>query len=685
MYGPFSEAITGPLNPKQQQDDSKIGYGGTAATLAQFANAFISGAQRGQRTKFEKSEQAKQQNEKNFDSVFAHIQSDPTISQEGKDIAHKQYLTAKYSQVQEGLKGADKEHKDNPIIGLAKSITGAVLGPNADKNHKDLGIDVNSLLSIATDPKYKIDPHSVGTIESVLGAAKQAPPAGPQSAQSPTGGQPAQTGQQTGQQPGFNLPGAPTAAPLQSDQKPAQATPPPPGTTAASVQAPKSGATWATQQEALEDPRVLKSLDDAHKANVDWAQTPIGRVVGALPKTGTTKPQGGTFTMVDPQDPKKNVIAQRVFDPTTAKTTIEILGEAKASNPTTTAEKRKQLVDDYKALGMSEEAANKKVAELDTQAVELKTKPKLNDEDKLTQYLTDSGAAKTPDEAKKTAATMLLDLEKAKIKATQHRATTSTGGGGGATFSPQELDALASWSIATGGQPSFGMGANNPNRTAFQKAFANKLSGEGIGDALEAKTDFKSLSSSLTNMQKLKSTLGSFEGSANKALDNALEASKNVQRDSSAMVNGWDQWVTKHAVDDPALQQLFVYTETAANEYARVIGSLTGASTNDARAQANSFIRSQLGDKSFQGAAQAMKVDMKNRTDQIDETIKGLRSSITQIGSKSAGTAPPPKQDDPIDKSKTSIKVGEKTINVGDLYKGKKILGFTKDGHLVTE
>lgn len=680
QYGPFTSALTGPLTPQQEANPTpNVGYGGKAATLAQFANAFINGARKGQRTKYERSEQQKAEQDHNFDSVIAHIMSDPTITQEGKDAAQHQYLQAKYSRVNDDVKGADKEHKDNPLLGLAKSISGAVLGPNVDKKHKDLGIDVNSLLSIATNPKYKINPQEVGSLENALKPTQQAPA---QAGQQP---------QQAAPQAGFNLPGAPTAQalPPASPQAAPQATPPPPGTTAAAATAPKGGVPWTSQQEALADPNFVAAMGRINKAGVDFKSTELGQVFNSLPKAAVAKP-GAAYTV---RENGKDIMKRDYFDSATGKTTTEVLGEARptaAERPTTTAEKRSALVDAYVLNGDTKEEAEKKVAKLDIKTAEgnankadVAGKPKITPTTQLSANLLTSGKAKSKEEADKQAAQMMVDYQSAKTKAELHRSTTGGGGAGGA-LTAQELQGLVKMSIITGQSPAFGNG-QSAIRSQYLKGLADSFSGgDGVGEALAAKTDYKADVGALNNMTVLRARVGSFEGSANKALDQALEASKNVPRDSSALVNGWDQYLTKKTVDDPQLQKLFVYTETAANEYARVIGSLTGASTNDARAQANEFIRAQLGEKSFAGAAEAMKTDMRNRTGQIDETVKGLRSSIANIGKKSENP-PPPKQDDPIDPSVKSIQAGGKPINIGDSYKGKKILGFTKDHHLVTE
>lgn len=673
QYGPFTENLTGPLTPKQQP--ASVQYAPSkAGALALFATNFLQGLQAGRRTKYERSERDKSEQYQAFASQYAKILQGDYLP-EIKAKATKLYNDSIGPEIVDATKAAKK---DNPIIHLAHQIGSAMAGPGENKKHKNFAQPLAQMQNLG-NPSNKIDPN-FGTIGSVTDQAAQiaAPP------------QQAPQQQQQTKPPTFNLPGAPTAPPLQGTTQaapqaapaqqsaaPAAPTPPPPGTTPAATQ---GGLPWKTQEEALASKQYTDFLDQTQKYGKQPTDFSLGRAVAALPKAGVPKKVGqGTRP-----GPDGKPIAYEVFQGTDGKLEPIDIGPAyeKPTKLSTVTEKRQQLKDDYKLLGMSDEEADKKVAELDTKAVENKIKPKPTPEDQLATYLVDSGTSNNPEDAKKTAATMLVNLQKAKIKAAER----GPAGGGAVSFTGPELDALASWSIATGQQPAFGLGANNPNRTAYQKALANKLTGgSGIGGALETKTDFKALNSELTNLNKLQGTVGSFEKSANAALDNALKASKDYPRDSSALVNGWDQWVTKHAVDDPKLQQLMVYTETAANEYARVIGSITGASTNAARDQANSFIRAQLAEQSFEGAAQAMKTDMANRTGSISDTINGVRGQIANIGKpQSTGNNPPP-ANQAVDPSKKSIKVGDKTVNIGDLYKGSKIIGFTSDGHLVTE
>ena len=161
QFGPFTSALVGPLTPQvQKQDDEPIGYGGKAASIAQFANKFLEGARAGQRTAYERSEQQKMEQDRNFDSVMAYIQASPELSKDAKDQAQQIYLQQKIGRANGALGGVDKSLKDHPLINFAKSVVGAAIGPGKNDAHKT--IDANALLTIATDPRNRINPEQMG-------------------------------------------------------------------------------------------------------------------------------------------------------------------------------------------------------------------------------------------------------------------------------------------------------------------------------------------------------------------------------------------------------------------------------------------------------------------------------------------------------------------------------------------
>ncbi len=239
IYGQSPYTGMAPDAPPQQP----LGYGGKMSGIAAFANAFLRGAQQQQQQKYLTSERQKAEKERNFDAVMAHIDADPSITPEGKQAAWKQYLTGKFGQVNDHLNDS-KDTKDHPMMNMVRGITGAVLGPNQDKKHKDLGIDVNSLLSVTTDPKYKQDPsaESAAALQKIYGGGDTAAAAAPAGQTPPAAAAPAPGQASASPLVQFAQAAAPQAAPPAANGQPPQAAAPPVAPVASGVPAVQPGA-----------------------------------------------------------------------------------------------------------------------------------------------------------------------------------------------------------------------------------------------------------------------------------------------------------------------------------------------------------------------------------------------------------------------------------------------------------
>jgi len=251
---------------------------------------------------------------------------------------------------------------------------------------------------------------------------------------------------------------------------------------------------------------------------------------------------------------------------------------------------------------------------------------KQTDVDKVANHLLLSGKVSSKTEAQQRAASLLAEVDMAKAKA-------ASAGGGGSAMTPQELQALAQWQIATGQVPAFGLGANNPNRTAYQKVLAGELSGggAGVGGALEERAGFRGGQATLTKLMQAKGNIGAFERNARANIERAVALSSQVGRTGARLANEYLQWAQGELTDYPQLAAFRVAVDTAAKDYALVTTTATmgGVSTDSARAGAAKLFNDAMAEGSLKGAADSMFADMKNRIDgldtQIDETRKGIR------------------------------------------------------------
>jgi len=317
IYGPFTENLTGPLTPKQQQPG--VAYAPSkAGAYALFASQFLSGMQSGRRTAYERSEQKKAEAFNQFNRLYADTLSNDKLTPELKAKAQEIYGRAMGPLVTDAANDGLKQQKDNPLLHLAKQIGTAMAGPGENKAHKDFSPFYMELHALTTDPKYHQDPAAIGALSTQPQAPGQTtsptptgtdsssirrpPPAmnervttpgvqgpAPQAAGSGTP-VPGMVGVRQGdlQQP----PARPEIPPFLARNPPLGAaapvnpTPPPPGTPAAAAQAPKPveniyqrNHTWET---AHGDPEVQQRLDAITRAGLDLNKTPFGQWLTGL-------------------------------------------------------------------------------------------------------------------------------------------------------------------------------------------------------------------------------------------------------------------------------------------------------------------------------------------------------------------------------------------------------------------
>lgn len=308
------------------------------------------------------------------------------------------------------------------------------------------------------------------------------------------------------------------------------------------------------------------------------------------------------------------------------------------------AEKRAQLVKSMaEAYDISPEEAEKRVAKLeadkaaaDVRAAEARGTPKLTEEDKMARYFIDSGRETDPAKAKAKASDMLIKLSEAKLRAAQ--------GGGAGALSPVQLQALAQWNIATGQQPSFGRGANDPNRIAYERALAGLLTGnEALGQALGTRATVKDTQLALNDAVKRREQSTAAEGTAEKVLQRALQNSRTVTRTGSSLVNDYLLYAQGKIQDYPELARFRDDVNTAVNEYARLMVSATGGgtTTDSARKEAEVILNTHMGQGSFEAAVDEMQANMRGRMQTLNDVVGQLQQDMTGAPAPKGTTTPP--------------------------------------------
>lgn len=250
-------------------------------------------------------------------------------------------------------------------------------------------------------------------------------------------------------------------------------------------------------------------------------------------------------------------------------------------------------------------------------------------------------------------------LQPPKTSASRSSKGGSSAGPSGIAIPDDALRTLARREITQGLKPSFGLSAKDPNRAKYNRILAEEYAKDP--DAASALADYKSGTSSLMQLQKLKAQIGSFDKAFNSDLANAREASEAVSRSDVRRFNSWQQFVQADLTDNPKLAQLRVAAQTAVNQYARLMYSATGGgtSTDSARKDAESLLSSAMAKGSFNAALAQMEKEAKNRIAGINDQISDQQE---QMNKRSPGASklsppspkgPPPKTADEYLKSLT--------------------------------
>ena len=193
----------------------------------------------------------------------------------------------------------------------------------------------------------------------------------------------------------------------------------------------------------------------------------------------------------------------------------------------------------------------------------------------------------------------------------------------------------------TGELPSLGMGASGAEARARIINRAAELGGDIAGN----RAGYAANKGALTSMERLNAQVSSFEATARKNLDLALQQSALVDRTGSPMLNRISQAVKTNVWGDPELQAFHTAVLTAANEYAKVVtGQTGGAAVSDAaRREVQTLLDTAQNPKQFKAAVDVMKQEMANRVGSLEEELKRLQGNLRSptMGTQPTGGAQP--------------------------------------------
>jgi hypothetical protein len=233
-------------------------------------------------------------------------------------------------------------------------------------------------------------------------------------------------------------------------------------------------------------------------------------------------------------------------------------------------------------------------------------------------------------DAKKRARSDWVKEQNKKAEAVQVRINNAPGSSNLQT-SDEDLRTLADREIHQSIKPIFGRGAD-PNRTRYNAILAEQYRNDP--DAASAASAYKAGSANLTQLTKVRGTVSSFEDAFKLDLGNAEEAAKAVPRSSAKLFNSWSQLASANLTDNPDLAAFRVATQTAINQYARLMFSATGGgtSTDSARAHAEDLLNTAMAKGTYAAALGQMKKEVANRVTGLDDEIDAQKKKMSGGG-----------------------------------------------------
>lgn len=203
-------------------------------------------------------------------------------------------------------------------------------------------------------------------------------------------------------------------------------------------------------------------------------------------------------------------------------------------------------------------------------------------------------------------------------------------------MSEDDLRTAAEMYVIRGQQPSLGF---NPQIRAKFWREVNKVMKEKDltpEDVATGQAFYKANSQALGKLEGQKALILTFEKTAYKNAQLALDTSEKVDRTGSPAINRWLLAGKRSLAGDPAVAKFDLAVRTFINEYARVTNSATGGGvTSDAaRKEIESALNSAQTKEQVKAVIEQAKQEMENRRVAYEEQEKSLRSSLGQGANK---------------------------------------------------
>lgn len=208
-------------------------------------------------------------------------------------------------------------------------------------------------------------------------------------------------------------------------------------------------------------------------------------------------------------------------------------------------------------------------------------------------------------------------------------------------LSDEALSMAASVYLKTGQLPAMGMGAASARSKILQRA-AELGKGQDVASNMAT---FAADKGSLTNIQKSRDAITSFEQTAYKNADLMLELAQKLTDTNSPWLNRPIRAIQASGGGDTNVRNFEAARRVFANEVAKITSNpnMVGILSDEARKEIDQILSPDSTIPQIAGLVKTLKRDMANRRSSLDFTIKEIKSRIGGQGSMSspAGSAAP--------------------------------------------
>lgn len=216
------------------------------------------------------------------------------------------------------------------------------------------------------------------------------------------------------------------------------------------------------------------------------------------------------------------------------------------------------------------------------------------------------------------------------------------GGAGASPAQQQALDKLkkepgiqlaAEVFRRTGKMPSMGYGASTNSRRQAVMELAGEGAAKdqgGIAGAPGSQASFKADSGALADQAKYRARVSSFEETANKEADLALQLmGKGAGTAAGPVLNRWIQG-GRAATGNPDVTAFDTAITSLKGEYAKIMAGSTGAAgaTDSARAEADRLLNKNLSPAQLRANIATMRKGMKNRIDSLNDEEGSIKKRL---------------------------------------------------------